>query len=41
MTTVEVPRESLRERKKRLTREAIFGTAQPGSTGEIPEFAGV
>jgi AcrR family transcriptional regulator len=28
MTTVEVPRESLRERKKRLTRQAIFDTAQ-------------
>jgi AcrR family transcriptional regulator len=28
MTTLEVPRESLRERKKRLTRKAIFDTAQ-------------
>ncbi|HWG00603.1 MAG TPA: helix-turn-helix domain-containing protein [Trebonia sp.] len=28
MTTLEVPRESLRERKKRLTRKAIFDAAQ-------------
>lgn len=28
MTTLEVPRESLRERKKRLTRQAIFEAAQ-------------